>query len=259
MSRRLTIKQRMLEGKPVFGTFLKSYCPQIAEIIGYSGMDFVVIDCEHSNYSYSEMEDMVRACEISDMASIVRPPSCTPWHIHHALEIGATGVQIPSIASVQDAADAAVETAFYPEGTRSPNPSLRAAHFGFWQGEKSFFETAKDSSLCVMHVEDIAMVPHVEELCEIPQIDVLFVGPGDLSMSMGKPGKLNDPEVGAVIEDIIRRGLKGGKMMGMLCNSPEAVKKYIDMGVTYVLYSSEVGIMGNALRSLNKNIFDLYR
>ena len=120
-------------------------------------------------------------------------------------------------------------------------------------------DTAKESSLCVMHVEDIAMVPHVEELCEIPQIDVLFVGPGDLSMSMGKPGKLNDPEVAAVIEDIISRGIKGGKMMGMLCNTPEAVKKYVEMGVTYILYSSDVGIIGKALRSLNTNVFDLYR
>ena len=160
---------------------------------------------------------------------------------------------------MQDAADAAVETSFYPEGTRSPNPSLRAAHFGFWNGEKNFLDTAKESSLCVMHVEDIAMVPHVEELCEIPQIDVLFVGPGDLSMSMGKPGKLNDPEVAAVIEDIISRGIKGGKMMGMLCNTPEAVKKYVEMGVTYILYSSDVGIIGKALRSLNTNVFDLYR
>ena len=254
-----SIKQKMKAGIPVFGTFLKSNCVSIVEVLGYSGLDFIVIDCEHSNFSYGDVENIIRACEVSGMASIVRPPSCDSWHVHHAMESGATGVQIPSIESVFDAKEAAIETAFYPSGKRSPNPSLRAAQYGFWNGEKTFIETEKEKSLCIMHVEDIQIVPYIEELCQIPQIDVLFVGPGDLSMSMGKPGKLNDPEVATVIEDIIHRGLAGGKIMGMLCNSPEAVKKYVDMGVTYVLYSSDIGILGKSMRQLNSTVFDKYR
>ena len=124
---------------------------------------------------------------------------------------------------------------------------------------KSYLETKKESSLCVVQVESMAMAAAVEELCRIPQIDVLFVGPGDLSMSMGKPGKLNDPEVAAVIEDVIRRGLAGGKAMGMLCGNADAVKKYVDLGCTYLAYASDSGMIANAFRQVSRDVFAPYR
>ena len=76
---------------------------------------------------------------------------------------------------------------------------------------------------------------------------------------MGKPGKLNDPEVVAVIEDVIRRGLAGGKAMGMLCGNPDAVKKYIDLGCTYIAYSSDSGMIANAFKAINRDVFSPYR
>jgi 4-hydroxy-2-oxoheptanedioate aldolase len=217
------IRQKLLSGQPVFGTFVKSYLPGIAEMLGYAGFDFAIIDQEHAAYSYGAVEQMIRACEVARMASIVRMPSPDHWHIHHALESGATGVQIPSIKTIEETANAAQETAFWPEGTRSPNPSIRAGHYGLWSAEDSYIDRTKKNSICVVQVESTYMAEHVSELCRIPQIDVLFVGPGDLSMSMGKPGKLDDPEVVAVINDIIEKGLAGGMVMGMLCGNPSAV------------------------------------
>ena len=161
--------------------------------------------------------------------------------------------------SVENAAACAREAVFFPGGTRSPNAALRAGHYGCWSGEKSYLESKRESSLCVVQVESMAMANAVEELCRIPQIDVLFIGPGDLSMSMGKPGRLNDPEVVAVIEDIIRRGLAGGKAMGMLCGNPDAVKKYVELGVTYIAYSSDSGMIANAFRQVSQTVFDAYR
>lgn len=257
--RRFTLKERIRAGKPVFGTFVKNNCPAIAEMLGWAGFDFAIIDCEHAAFSYGEAEGMIRACEVADLASIIRIQSPDAWHVHHGLESGAVGVQIPSIQSVEQAAHAAEPTAFYPDGTRSPNPALRAGHYAMWSGETGYLDAMRASSLCIVQVESADMAARVEELCAIPQIDVLFVGPGDLSMSMGKPGRLGDPEVVAAVEDIIRRGLAGGKAMGMLCATPEAVKKYIDLGVSYIAYSSDSSMIGGAFRKTAESVFAPYR
>ena len=259
MNRSETLKARIRSGKPVFGTFVKNNCPNLVEMLGWAGFDFAILDCEHSSYSYGELENMIRACQLAGLASIPRIACPEPWQVHHGLESGATGVQIPSIRSVENAAECAQEAVFFPGGTRSPNPALRAGQYGCWTGEKSYLETKKESSLCVVQVESMAMAAAVEELCRIPQIDVLFVGPGDLSMSMGKPGKLNDPEVAAVIEDVMRRGLAGGKAMGMLCGNADAVKKYVDLGCTYLAYASDSGMIANAFRQVSRDVFAPYR
>lgn len=251
----VSIKAKINAGQPVFGTFVKSNCPNIAEMLGWAGFDFAILDCEHSNYSYNELENMIRACQLSGLASIPRIACPQPWQVHHGLESGATGIQIPSITSVENAAECARECAFPPAGTRSPNPALRAGQYGCWTGEKSFIETKREDSLCVVQVESVEMADAVEELCKIPQIDVLFVGPGDLSMSMGKPGKLNDPEVKERIRDIIRRGLAGGKAMGMLCGSPEAVREYVELGCTYIAYSSDNGMIAKAFKGVVQDVF----
>lgn len=259
MSRQYELKARLKAGQPVFGTFVKSECANIAEMLGWSGFDFAILDCEHSTYGFKAAEDMIRACQLSDVAAIVRTDGPRPGLVHHALESGAIGVQVPSIVTVDDAAQCAAEAVFFPGGTRSPNAATRSGRFTCWNEEKPYMAAMAESSLCVVQVECMEMARRVEELCAIPQIDVLFIGPGDLSMSMGKPGKLTDPEVEAVIEDIIHRGLAGGKIMGMLCGNPAAVKKYIDLGVRYIAYSSDSSMIANAFKKVNAEVFTPYR
>lgn len=199
------------------------------------------------------------ACQLAGLASIPRIACPEPWQVHHGLESGATGVQIPSIRSVENAAECAQEAVFFPGRHAQPQSALRAGQYGCWTGEKSYLETKKESSLCVVQVESMAMAAAVEELCRIPQIDVLFVGPGDLSMSMGKPGKLNDPEVAAVIEDVIRRGLAGARPWECSAANADAVKKYVDLGCTYLAYASDSGMIANAFRQVSRDVFAPYR
>ncbi|MFR8331859.1 MAG: aldolase/citrate lyase family protein [Oscillospiraceae bacterium] len=201
MNRSETLKARIRSGKPVFGTFVENNCPNLVEMLGWAGFDFAILDCEHSSYSYGELENMIRACQLG------RPGLHSPHRLPGALagpsrpgERSHSAYRSPASVRWRTPRSARRRPSSSPGGTRSPNPALRAGQYGCWTGEKSYLETKKESSLCVVQVESMAMAAAVEELCRIPQIDVLFVGPGDLSMSMGKPGKLNDPEVAAVIE-----------------------------------------------------------
>jgi len=250
MSERESMKSRMKRGKPVFGTFFKTNSPSLAEMLCYSGFDFLILDCEHSNFSYSDVENLIRACEVAGKESVVRMPSCDPEHAHHYLEFGATGIEVPQIERVEDAVEAARQAVFFPGGDRVPVKFLRAAKYGFWAGEKGFKETAEASSLVVVHVESADMAKKVEQLCAVPQIDVLFVGPGDLSFSMGKPGQLNDPEVAGTIESIIKRTIAGGKAAGMYCATIADIEKYVAMGATYIAYASETVLLSNALKDI---------
>ena len=112
MNRSETLKARIRSGKPVFGTFVKNNCPNLVEMLGWAGFDFAILDCEHSSYSYGELENMIRACQLAGLASIPRIACPEPWQVHHGLESGATGVQIPSIRSVENAAECAQEAVF---------------------------------------------------------------------------------------------------------------------------------------------------
>ncbi|MPN48695.1 5-keto-4-deoxy-D-glucarate aldolase [bioreactor metagenome] len=98
------------------------------------------------------------------------------------------------------------------------------------------------------------MAARVEELCEIPQIDVLFVGPGDLSQSLGKPGKLEDPEVVALVEHVFKIALAKGKKVGIYCGGPAAVERYVGMGATYIAYGSDVNAFSGAVNSIRKSL-----
>ena len=122
-----------------------------------------------------------------------------------------------------------------------------------WNKEESYIEHSNKNSLVVVHVENKEMAERVDELLQIPQIDVIFVGPADLSQSMGKPGQVNDPEVAAVIEGVFKKVLKEDKAVGIYCSTPEAIKKYVGLGATYIAFGSDVTAMVGALKNLKKS------
>ena len=108
----------------------------------------------------------------------------------------------------------------------------------------------------IIHVENLEMYERLDELVKLPQLDVVFVGPGDLSQAIGKPGQLDDPELGGMIEQIIHKSLAAHKAVGIFCGNVAAAKKYIDMGATYIALGSDVSCFGKALKSLHSQVKD---
>jgi len=133
----------------------------------------------------------------------------------HALDSGAAGVQIPSITSIEKAKIVCASAKYFPQGTRGLSMTQRSARFGAWDGVQSYTDYANERSLVVVHVENVEMASQIDELCSIPQIDVVFIGPGDLSQSLGVPGKLDDLRLLNLIETLINKILKKGKTAGI--------------------------------------------
>lgn len=251
-----SLKARMDEGEILFGTFYKFNNPQMTEMLGFAGFDFLLLDGEHSTYSYSEMQDTVRTANGVGMQAVVRVPSGLPEHVLHACDLGAQGVQVPGLHSPEEAAAVTDEMRFYPVGHRGFGLTTRAARYGFCDGGE-FMQWSNNELLCVVMVETLDMVHKLDELCKNPEIDVLFVGPGDLSQEIGKPGQTRCPEVLELAKKINDAALAAGKKSGMFCGSLEDVERAIGWGMQYIAYSSDLSMLCTAFKDTISSLHTL--
>lgn len=247
MSNNKNFRRRIQNGEQVVGTFFKINNPDVAEIIGHAGFDFIIIDTEHGNFSDSDVANIIRSAKGVGLSSIVRVRTPCEEDILHALDSGADGVQIPGLANMEMAEKVVSSTKYFPQGNRGLSLTVRSANFGVWKEEQPYVEYANEHSMVAVHVENIHMAEHIDELCTLPQIDVIFVGPADLSQSMGIPGKLNDPKLKEIIARVFERTKAAGKAVGIFCGTPEAVRTYREMGASYILYSSDTTLLYRAL------------
>ena len=243
---RADLKEKLANGQVVVGSFFKTNSASLVEIFGYAGFDFIIIDNEHSNFGFNEVESLIRAADGVGLHTIIRIPSAAEENILHALDSGASGIQIPSLTNVAQVKTAMPYTKYFPIGRRGINANQRAAKYGF-KDSNVFFKESNANTLVVVHVENKEMVDQIEELCQVPEVDVLFAGPGDLSQSVGKPLQVNDPEVVALIEKIFKAAAKYKKIVGIWAGNAVDAEKYIKMGAQFIGFSNDVTMIKNSV------------
>ncbi len=253
-----SVKDRLKNHETVFGTFYKLNSPIATEMLGWAGFDFIVVDCEHSPIGYESTENIIRTAENVGLSTIVRVPSAAEEHIFHALDSGAVGVQIPNLTSVEQFRESVSACKYFPAGTRGLSRGTRNAMFGLWnEAEKPYVQAANDKSLVVVHIENKEMAERVEEICQIPEIDVVFVGPADMSQSLGIPGKSKDPRVVEIALHVIETAERYGKAGGIAAGK-DNMDMYIQHGARYIMYSSDAALFAGALKNA-VSLFNPYR
>lgn len=253
-----SVKDRLKNHETVFGTFYKLNSPIATEMLGWAGFDFIVVDCEHSPIGYESTENIIRTAENVGLSAIVRVPSASEEHIFHALDSGAVGVQIPNLTSVEQFKESVSACKYFPAGTRGLSRGTRNAMFGLWnEAEKPYVQAANDKSLVVVHIENKEMAERVEEICRIPEIDVVFVGPADMSQSLGIPGKSKDPRVVEIALHVIETAERYGKAGGIAAGK-DNMDMYIQHGARYIMYSSDAALFAGALKNA-VSLFNPYR
>lgn len=253
-----SVKDRLKNHETVFGTFYKLNSPIATEMLGWAGFDFIVVDCEHSPIGYESTENIIRTAENVGLSTIVRVPSAAEEHIFHALDSGAVGVQIPNLTSVEQFRESVSACKYFPAGTRGLSRGTRNAMFGLWnEAEKPYVQAANDKSLVVVHIENKEMAERVEEICRIPEIDVVFVGPADMSQSLGIPGKSKDPRVVEIALHVIETAERCGKAGGIAAGK-DNMDMYIQHGARYIMYSSDAALFAGALKNA-VSLFNPYR
>jgi len=245
-------KAKLKAGETVIGCFMRHPDPGLAEVVGYMGWDYLIFDGEHSPLSPRECESLVRVCELTGVTPIVRVPSNMPWLIGQLFDTGMQGVQIPMINSGVEAQVAAHAAKYHPMGTRGL-ATTRAAQFGqiLPFSIAGHVESSNAETLVIAQVETPASIRNLSAILQVPEIDVIFIGPNDLSLSLGHPGEMQHPDVQQAFDTIISAVTKTDKALGVLVPNVEAALEWQRKGVRYIMVVMEA-ILGPAVRAFLK-------
>ena len=247
-----SLKDRLKSGETALGSWSIIPSAALVEIIGYSGFDFIVIDSEHGPVNIESAENLIRAAQIAGMPSILRVPRNESNFILRALDVGACGIQIPHVSTETGARLAVESVKYYPKGKRGFSPFTRAARYGLdAQGHTG---NSNDKTIVVLNIEGVDGVRNLRKIVKVPDIDVIFIGPYDLSQSLGKPGQIEDGE----IIECIGKSVKIAEAQGLACGSFARDMKYLeillDCGVRYVTYMVDSAVILNSYKTIRESI-----
>ena len=230
------------------GIFSKTSDPAFIEIMGYAGADFVIIDLEHGPNSIQTAQNLVRAAELAGSVPIVRVKEGNDSIIGEALDIGAAGIQVPQIETAVQAENVIKRMKFAPEGERGVCRFVRAAQYSA-NGRFKYFKRANEA-VAILQIEGMSGIQNLHEILQVPGIDVLFIGPYDLSQSLGLTGQIDHPLIEEKIHEITKACMQKGVATGIFVDSPENALKWKANGVRYISYSVDTGIFYEAVKNM---------
>ncbi len=233
---------------PSIGIFAKTLDSSMIEIAGRSGLDFVIIDMEHGPIDIARVHDHVRALALTPAQSFVRIPRLDASLIGAALDAGADGILVPNIRNAEQAQAAVQGARFHPDGARGVCRYVRAANFGQTSGA-DYFEAANRATL-VCQIEGREAVEQLDEILDVKGIDILFIGPYDLSQSLGCPGEVASPTVLEFVAEIATRAKKRGIRTGAFSDDPKLTRTLLDCGVSMMACSVDVDVFRSGLANL---------
>jgi len=245
-------KNTLKEGKPVFGPFMKSTDPAFIEVAGHAGFDFVILDMEHGPAGIPELQNLIRGALLANIIPIVRTSDSSEVSIAAPLDLGALGVQIPQVKSGAMAKACVQAARFYPEGERGVCRFVRAANYSSMPREEYFSKA--NEILVIVQLEGKEAIQDIDNIMKVEGIDILFIGPYDLSQSLGVPGQISNPIVIETMKDIVNRARTLGIVVGTFTDTLQAANMWEKAGVQYISYSVDVGIFTNACTKLVKDL-----
>lgn len=226
------MKEKIQRGEPVLGVSVMIPSPQLVEMIGRIGYDWVLIDCEHGSISIEMAEYMIMAAEAAGVVPIIRPCGSDPEIIGQYMDCGAKGIQAPHVCSAEEA-EAIVDAVKYgPDGERGLAVGTRSAGYGFDLSMKDYTKRSNDNILVCIQIEDKEAVDHIKEITAVKGIDVFFVGPSDLSQSLGHPGDIHHPDVEKTIDGVFQYIHDAGKASGTAGNM-NLLPQRLEQGILY--------------------------
>lgn len=230
-------KAKLAEGGVVFGAIITRYAPDLVEIMGAIGYDFVMIDCEHGPSDLDQVEHMVRAAEVFGITPIARVPNHADDTILRFLDRGVQGVIVPHINTKEDAESVARSSRYYPEGHRGSGGG-RPHDYGFAMSRAESTKWVNEQTLVIPMCEETEAVENLDGILTVPGVDVVHVAAGDLGQSMGNPGP---EEVRRQMRQVVPKIRAAGKSVGVGGNSPAdaaGVAEFIGLGANFVTISA---------------------
>ena len=239
---------RLRAGETLFGTFAGLGSPVAAELLARAGFDWLLIDLEHGAGTESELLANLHAVGATRTAALVRPQSGERLRIGRALDLGAHGIMVPRIDFPEQAREAISWMRYPPDGSRGLALSTRGAGLG--ELGHADVQAINRRILGIIQIESPSAVEHAAEIAAIDGVDVLFVGPTDLSHSLGIPGRFDDPVYLDAIRHVATTAEAAGKAAGILLRDAQALPRHRELGFRFIGIGSDGAFIIDGARAV---------
>jgi 4-hydroxy-2-oxoheptanedioate aldolase len=227
-----SFRSRVLGGETVFGLFMDLSSPASAELCGRAGYDWLLVDLEHGSGTEADLPAMLLAIESTGAAAMVRPQSGERLRIGRALDLGATGIMVPRLESAEEAREAVTYLRYPPAGVRGV--ALRTRGAGLGSVAHAEVGQINDRIVGIVQIESAGALREADAIAATDGVDVLFVGPADLSHSLGVPGQFGHDKYLAALDTVIAACGAHGKAAGILVYDTLIVPRLLQLGFRFV-------------------------
>lgn len=247
---------KLKNGESVIGTFFEIGGATAVECLGISNLDFLIIDTEHGPFDVESSLSYIRAAELKGITPFVRIKNKSRDSILKMLDIGAQGIVIPCIETVDEVKKIVEYGKYSPVGSRGFFYG-RVAEYGYGEVAKTvdnYFKTCNEETLLLPQCETMGCLENIEEIAGLDGVDGIFIGPYDLSIGMGKTAEFKDPEFIAAIDRILKACKNAGKYAFIYTGNTKVAKQYIKDGFDGVAINTDVSVYINAFKSMIKEV-----
>ena len=242
------LKKRIKQGEFLNGCWLNLGSSVTAEIVGLAGFDWVLIDIEHGAGGEKDVLFQLQALEHTGAAPIVRVESSDRQRIHRVLDLGAEGIMCPRINNAEEARQVVSGLHYPPQGRRGVAKMVRATGFG--QNFSTYKAEARDNIVGIVQIETLEVLDQLDEIASLEGVDVLFIGPADLSMAMGIFGQFDHPQFKEAIAATVSAAKKAGKATGILLFNPDDYTTYRQMGISLIACGADATFVADGARNM---------
>jgi len=243
----MALRDSAQSGEPVLGMFVKTTSPQIIELLACTTLDFIVLDAEHAPFGRESLSQCLAIAHLARLPALVRIPDHGAALINACLDDGAAGILVPHVRSPADV-DRIADAARYSHGRRGFSPSTRAGGYGTVASAP--LRAAIDAGTSIWcQIEDAEALTSLDAIAARDAVDCLFIGPADLSLSLGIEGP-EDVRLEPVINDIIESGARHRRAIGLFVSRPEQIEPAVARGISVIVCGSDQSVLLNGVRAL---------
>ncbi|HEY7700739.1 MAG TPA: aldolase/citrate lyase family protein [Candidatus Limnocylindrales bacterium] len=243
------LRARIHSGETLIGVFSDLASPLAAELCGQAGFDWIVLDLEHGAATEADLLALLHAVGTTPMAALVRPQSAERLRVGRALDLGAEGIMLPQLKSIDEVREAVSYLRYPPVGQRGVALRTRGADMGALS-HADIARVVNERVVGIVQVESPAIVAEADAIAALEEVDVLFVGPADLSHSLGIPGRFDDARFQDALKAVVAACEGQGKAAGILIYDAAALPPLIDLGFRFIGLGSEGSFVSAGARAM---------
>jgi 4-hydroxy-2-oxoheptanedioate aldolase len=241
-------RRRVLAGEALVGTFINLGSSVSTEICAIAGFDWLLIDLEHGSGSQADLLPQLQSVARTGTVPVVRVELPARAPVSRALDPGAGGIMFPRIGSAAEASEAVSYLRYPPDGVRGVAVQNRTGRFG--QVSIADLAAEDDDLVGVIQVETLGALAEIEAIAAVEGVDVLFIGPGDLSYALGCPGRLDDPRYRDALTAVLAAAANSGISAGILVPNAAEARRHLELGFRFIAVGSDGAFVMNSARSI---------